>query len=117
MMIAMFKICSTLSFPPTGLVHVRSVPTRGSVTRLIIDLPSDDPAVRDLAARLVWQRYFHELLLLTRSHLPGDLEPLPGGANEHRRQAHLGSPLDERHNSLCPLVIPASWAWLGRSII
>jgi RNA polymerase sigma-70 factor (ECF subfamily) len=43
--------------------------TRGSVTRLIIDLRSDDPAVLDLAARLVWQRYFHELLLLARSHL------------------------------------------------
>jgi RNA polymerase sigma-70 factor (ECF subfamily) len=45
------------------------MPTRGSVTRLIIDLRSDDSAVRDLAARLVWQRYFHELLLLARSHL------------------------------------------------
>ena len=45
------------------------MPTRGSVTRLIIDLRSDDPAVRDLAARLVWQRYFHELLILARSHL------------------------------------------------
>jgi RNA polymerase sigma-70 factor (ECF subfamily) len=43
--------------------------TTGSVTRLIIDLRSDEPAVRELAARLVWQRYFQELLTLARSHL------------------------------------------------
>ena len=43
--------------------------TRGSVTRLIIDLRSDEPAVRELAARLVWGRYFQELLALARSHL------------------------------------------------
>jgi DNA-directed RNA polymerase specialized sigma24 family protein len=42
---------------------------QGSVTRLIIDLRSDDPAVRELAARLVWGRYFLELLALARSHL------------------------------------------------
>jgi RNA polymerase sigma factor (sigma-70 family) len=46
---------------------VRNV--RGSVTRLIIDLRSDQPAVRELAARLVWGRYFQELLALARSHL------------------------------------------------
>jgi RNA polymerase sigma factor (sigma-70 family) len=45
------------------------MPSRGSVTRLIIDLRSNDPAIRDLAAKLVWQRYFHELLLMARSHL------------------------------------------------
>jgi DNA-directed RNA polymerase specialized sigma24 family protein len=45
------------------------MPTRGSVTRLIIDLRSDDSAVRELAARLVWRRYFQELLALARSHL------------------------------------------------
>ena len=45
------------------------MPTRGSVTRLIIDLRSDEPAVRELAARLVWGRYFQELLALARSHL------------------------------------------------
>ncbi|MFO0959417.1 MAG: ECF-type sigma factor [Isosphaeraceae bacterium] len=39
------------------------------MTRLIIDLRSDDPAIRELAARLVWQRYFRELLTLARSHL------------------------------------------------
>jgi RNA polymerase sigma factor (sigma-70 family) len=42
---------------------------RGSVTRLIIDLRSNEPAVRELAARLVWGRYFQELLALARSHL------------------------------------------------
>jgi RNA polymerase sigma factor (sigma-70 family) len=41
----------------------------GSVTRLIIDLRSDDPALRELAARLVWGRYLRELLALARSHL------------------------------------------------
>ncbi len=43
--------------------------TRGSVTRLIIDLRSDEATVRELAARLVWGRYFQELLALARSHL------------------------------------------------
>jgi DNA-directed RNA polymerase specialized sigma24 family protein len=43
--------------------------THGSVTRLIIDLRSDEPALRDAAARLVWGRYFKELLVLARNHL------------------------------------------------
>jgi RNA polymerase sigma factor (sigma-70 family) len=42
---------------------------QGSVTRLIIDLRSDDPALREVAARLVWGRYFQELLALARNHL------------------------------------------------
>ena len=42
---------------------------QGSVTRLIIDLRSDEPAVRELAARLVWGRYLKELLVLARDHL------------------------------------------------
>jgi DNA-directed RNA polymerase specialized sigma24 family protein len=42
---------------------------QGSVTRLIIDLRSHDPKVRELAARLVWGRYFQELLVLARNHL------------------------------------------------
>ena len=42
---------------------------QGSVTRLIIDLRSDEPAVREVAARLVWGRYFQELLALARNHL------------------------------------------------
>ena len=41
----------------------------GSVTRLIIDLRSDEPAVREVAARLVWGRYLRELLALARSQL------------------------------------------------
>ena len=36
----------------------------GSVTRLIHDLRHDDPAVRDRAARLVWEHYFRDLLAL-----------------------------------------------------
>jgi DNA-directed RNA polymerase specialized sigma24 family protein len=43
--------------------------SQGSVTRLIIELRSDDPAVREVAARLVWGRYFQELLALARSQL------------------------------------------------
>jgi DNA-directed RNA polymerase specialized sigma24 family protein len=42
---------------------------QGSVTRLIIELRSDDPKVREVAARLVWGRYFQELLVLARNHL------------------------------------------------
>lgn len=42
---------------------------QGSVTRLIIDLRSDEPRVREVAARLVWGRYFRGLLLLARNHL------------------------------------------------
>ena len=41
----------------------------GSVTRLINLLRSDDPAERDIAARLIWQRYFRELLKLARRNL------------------------------------------------
>lgn len=40
---------------------------QGSVTRLIIDLRSDAPKVREVAARLVWGRYLKELLRLARS--------------------------------------------------
>jgi len=43
--------------------------SHGSVTRLIIDLRSDEPALREAAARLVWGRYFKELLVLARNHL------------------------------------------------
>jgi hypothetical protein len=39
------------------------------VTRLIIDLRSDHPGLRESAARLVWGRYFQELLVLARNHL------------------------------------------------
>jgi DNA-directed RNA polymerase specialized sigma24 family protein len=42
---------------------------QGSVTRLIIDLRSEQPGLRESAARLVWGRYFQELLVLARNHL------------------------------------------------
>jgi RNA polymerase sigma-70 factor (ECF subfamily) len=42
---------------------------QGSVRRLIIDLRSDHPRVREAAARLVWGRYFQELLVLARNNL------------------------------------------------
>jgi len=42
---------------------------QGSVTRLIIELRSEEPAVREVAARLLWGRYFKELLVLARNHL------------------------------------------------
>jgi RNA polymerase sigma factor (sigma-70 family) len=41
----------------------------GSVTRLIQLLRSEDSVERDLAARLIWRRYFHDLLELARNNL------------------------------------------------
>jgi RNA polymerase sigma factor (sigma-70 family) len=41
----------------------------GSVTRLLQALRSDDAAERELAARLIWQRYFRDLLELARNNL------------------------------------------------
>ena len=41
----------------------------GSVTRLIQLLRSDDAAERDMAARLIWLRYFRDLLELARKNL------------------------------------------------
>jgi RNA polymerase sigma factor (sigma-70 family) len=43
--------------------------SRGSVTRLAQDLQSDDPAVRDAAARQIWRRYLGALLALARANL------------------------------------------------
>jgi RNA polymerase sigma factor (sigma-70 family) len=45
--------------------------THGSITRMIEQLRSDDPTVRELAARLIWQRYFRDLLALARNQLDG----------------------------------------------
>jgi RNA polymerase sigma factor (sigma-70 family) len=42
---------------------------QGSVTRLIQDLRSAEAAVREAAARQIWQRYFGALLALARRHL------------------------------------------------
>ena len=41
----------------------------GSVTQMIHRLRSDDPRERDEAARLVWERYFRDLLALAHRHL------------------------------------------------
>jgi DNA-directed RNA polymerase specialized sigma24 family protein len=41
----------------------------GSVTQLIQLLRSDDASERDQAARLIWGRYFPELLVLARNNL------------------------------------------------
>ena len=43
--------------------------THGSVTRLIEQLRCDDPGAREVAARLIWERYFRALLDLARHHL------------------------------------------------
>jgi RNA polymerase sigma factor (sigma-70 family) len=51
------------------LDKVRAMGSDASVTRLIQLLRSDDTAVRDLAARLIWQRYFADLLDLARKNL------------------------------------------------
>lgn len=42
--------------------------SQGSVTRLVDQLRPDDPAVRDDAARRVWERYVPALLDLARHH-------------------------------------------------
>jgi RNA polymerase sigma factor (sigma-70 family) len=41
----------------------------GSVTRMIHDLRSADPVIRNAAARLIWERYFRDLLTLARHNL------------------------------------------------
>jgi RNA polymerase sigma factor (sigma-70 family) len=41
----------------------------GSVTLMIHQLRSEDPLERDAAARLVWERYFHQLLTLAKRQL------------------------------------------------
>lgn len=41
----------------------------GSVTLLIHELRSEDAPARELAARLIWGRYFRELLSLAKRHL------------------------------------------------
>ncbi len=47
----------------------RMMTTPASVTRLIHLLRSQDTAVRDMAAGMIWQRYFRELLSLARRNL------------------------------------------------
>jgi RNA polymerase sigma factor (sigma-70 family) len=42
---------------------------RGSVTGMLLGLRSDDPVVRDAAARQIWDRYFRDLLALARNNL------------------------------------------------
>jgi RNA polymerase sigma factor (sigma-70 family) len=42
---------------------------QGSVTIAIPGLRSDDPAVRNAAARMIWERYFRDLLTLARKNL------------------------------------------------
>src|SRR5271163_1536083 len=41
----------------------------GSITGAFKELRSDDPAVRDAAARYIWDRYFRDLLILARNNL------------------------------------------------
>jgi DNA-directed RNA polymerase specialized sigma24 family protein len=41
----------------------------GSITGVFDDLRSKDPVVRDAAARLIWDRYFRDLLTLARNNL------------------------------------------------
>lgn len=47
----------------------------GSVTLMIHQLRSDDPRQRDAAARVVWERYFHQLLGLARRQLGTHVRP------------------------------------------
>jgi DNA-directed RNA polymerase specialized sigma24 family protein len=50
-------------------MHEAVMEPRGSVTRLLDQLRSDNPAVRDAAARQVWDRYSRRLLELARQRL------------------------------------------------
>jgi RNA polymerase sigma factor (sigma-70 family) len=70
---------------------VRAMGRVGSVTRLIQLLRSDDPTERDLAARLIWRRYFHDLLELARSNLDGRI----------RRRADEEDVLQSMYKSFC----------------
>ncbi len=47
----------------------RAMSSGGSVTRLIQLIRSDDPTEREMAARMIWQRHFHDLLELARRNL------------------------------------------------
>jgi RNA polymerase sigma factor (sigma-70 family) len=49
--------------------EARAMNPQGSVTRLVRDLRSDNSAVRNTAAQLIWQRYFQALLELARRNL------------------------------------------------
>jgi RNA polymerase sigma factor (sigma-70 family) len=42
----------------------------GSITQLIDHFRSGSSATRDEAARQIWERYLHRLLILAREHLP-----------------------------------------------
>ena len=44
----------------------------GSVTRLVLDLKSEDSSVRNKAAQLIWERYFRGLLELARNNRAAD---------------------------------------------
>jgi RNA polymerase sigma factor (sigma-70 family) len=63
----------------------------GSVTRLVHDLRSDDPAVRNGAAQRIWDRYFPRLLGLAREELDGRI----------RHRADEEDVLQSMFNSFC----------------
>jgi hypothetical protein len=78
---------------------------QGSVTGILLGLRSDDQAVRDAAARQIWDRYFRDLLMLARKNfdkrirLRADLEDAARSIRLHRAigRAKAGSnpqPLD-----------------------
>jgi len=54
---------------------VYAMATHGSVTRLVHDLRSDDPVVRNTAAQLIWVRYFPDLLELARKKINRRIRP------------------------------------------
>jgi RNA polymerase sigma factor (sigma-70 family) len=63
----------------------------GSVTRLIQLLRSEDAVERDLAARLIWRHYLHDLLELARSNLDRRI----------RRRADEEDVLQSMYRSFC----------------
>jgi RNA polymerase sigma factor (sigma-70 family) len=64
---------------------------RGSVTRWITRLQSDDTGDRNEAARLIWQRYFHALLALARDNLRPQI----------RRRENEEDVLQDMYSSFC----------------
>ncbi len=67
---------------------------QGSVTIAIPGLRSADPAVRNAAARLIWERYFRDLLTLARKNLDKRirLRTDRGGCNPEHVQELLPAP-------------------------
>jgi RNA polymerase sigma factor (sigma-70 family) len=79
----------------------------GSVTRLIQLLRSDDAAERDMAARLIWLRYFRDLLDLARKNLDKRI----------RRREDEEDVLQSMYKSFCLRQQPGEFDVVGRDVL